>query len=205
MKICVTGSNGFIGSGLINRLQRTNQVDQYVDDVRDTEKFNSVPSMDILIHLACPSDRYGFKNRERLATSLVDGTINAINVAKKHNAILLYASTMGVYQLDVDTMYRVGKLAMEQYIQSVYTKYIILRIPRVYDMNRDKGLMKMLKMNQVPESDMNNMVEFTTLANFLDDMMLIIEDIEPNLNKVIDFKSTHTKTIKEIKEWLAEY
>ena len=142
MKVCVTGSNGFIGSGLINRLQRTNQVDQYVDDVRDAEKFNSVPPMDILIHLACPSDRYGFKNRERLATSLVDGTINAINVAKKHNAILLYASTMGVYQLDVDTMYRVGKLAMEQYIQSVYTKYIILRIPRVYDMNRDKGLMK---------------------------------------------------------------
>ena len=81
---------------------------------------------------------------------------------------------------------------MEEYIKNTYDNYIILRIPRVYDKKRNKGLMKKLKLNLVAEKDMGKKIEYTTLKNFIDQTLLVVNqrNIVYNYNN-LEYNSIH--------------
>ena len=85
---------------------------------------------------------------------------------------------------------------MEKYIKENYNNWVILRIPRVYDKSRKKGLMKKLRLNLVPEEDMNNKIEFLTLDKFINQTL----KVDNQRNIVYNYKDLYCKKIKSIKK-----
>ena len=117
---------------------------------------------------------------------------------------MIFASTLGVlHEHETTDTYITCKLAMENYIRSVYNKHMILRIPRVYSKCREDGLMNKLRNNKVPESHMNNRVEYMTLDEFVSTTINAIE-IQAN-GATYTYTPTQQQTLGEIKQWLDEY
>ncbi len=95
--------------------------------------------IDTIVHFASPSDTFEFKDKLKLSKSMIDLTIELIKLAQELDAKFIFASSMAAEYLDND--YGINKKAMEQYIESYLSDYLILRIPRVYGIDKDKGLM----------------------------------------------------------------
>lgn len=189
---------GYLSSSIASELSSTVNISYHPGDIRTLTSISD--QIDTIMHFAAPSDIYDFADKERVVTTIVEGTINMVNLAKTHHAKLVFASTMGVYERELSNAYTTSKLAMENYIKSVYNKYIILRIPRVYSKCRRKGLMRQIRENKIPPQDMNNVVEFITLQDFIDQTI-------PALNKIgttHEYNITNRRTIEDIKQWIEE-
>jgi len=198
-KILVTGGKGYLASNLLKNLSKNNDIILYDGDIRIYKQYKNI---DIILHFASPSDIYEFTNKEKTATTIVDGTINLLKVAKYNNAKFIFASTMGVYfNIENVDNYSTYKLAMENYIKSVYNNYIILRIPRVYSKCRKKGLMRQIRENVISEDDNNNIIEYITLSDFIEQTFKILDC----KNITHEYKITNSKSIKEIKRWIKKY
>lgn len=120
MNILVTGGCGFIGSNLCKRLVEEKHNVFCVDnlmtgslkniqslinlpnfkyeyyDVKTEYTFNFIP--DQIYHLACPASPIHYQN-DSLNTLLtcINGAINMLNLAEKHNCKILLTSTSEVY------------------------------------------------------------------------------------------------------------
>jgi nucleoside-diphosphate-sugar epimerase len=193
-KFLVTGEHGYLAHALITELG-INNVMSYGTDVREYRVFSD---LDTILHFASPSDHDEFKDKQKTASTIINGTINLLKVAKYNNAKFVFASTMGVYSPVIDDVYSTCKLAMENYIKSVYNKYVILRIPRVYSKCRKKGLMRQIRENTIPETDMNNVVEYITLQDFVNQTLPVLDQT----NMTHEYKITQKKSIREIKQWI---
>ena len=176
---------GFLASNLKNKIKGTNI--NYGDIL---ENKNIQYKIDNIFHFAGPSDDFDFANEEKTIKTIINGTINLLNLAKKKNAKFIFASTKGADK--PNNVYCHSKLLMEEYIKNNYDNYIILRIPRVYDKKRNKGLMKKLKLNLVAEKDMGKKIEYTTLKNFIDQTLLVVNqrNIVYNYNN-LEYNSIH--------------
>ena len=183
----VTGSRGFLCGHLCKHL--TNPLD-YGDVLRyyDIDHINSV------YHFAGPSDDYDFKNIEKTIDTIVNGTHNMLRVAKRNNGKFIFASTVGAES--PNNVYCYGKRLMEQYIVDNYDDYVILRIPRVYDRSRKKGLMKKLRLDHVSENDMSNIVDYITLNSFLEQTLSIIG----HKNIIYNYDNIQSNSIREIRD-----
>lgn len=193
-KIIITGAGGYLGSALHRCLELDNIIITFSGDVRYA-KPAEYDNIDMVIHMASPIDNADIK---KTASTIIEGTINMLNFAKQQNAVFVFASTMGVYGNNLNDVYANCKLAMENYIESVYNKYVVLRIPRVYSKCREKGLIRLLKNGSVPECDMNKIVEFLTLDEFVSQSAKAIH----NTNTVYEYKNTLKKSIYNIKKCL---
>ena len=147
-----------------------------------------------IYHFAGPSDDFDFKNSKKTVETITIGTINMLELAKKNKAKFIFASTKGVE--NPNNIYCYSKLLMEKYIQDNYDDWVILRIPRVYDKSRKKGLMKKLRLNLVPEKDMNNKIDFLTLNAFIDQTLKVVND----RNIIYNYNNLDYKTISDIKK-----
>jgi nucleoside-diphosphate-sugar epimerase len=172
MNILITGARGYLGSSIIEGLSG-HDIIEFSGDVRYVKTFEKI---DMVYHFAGPSDRCDFKDKYKTTTTIIDGTINMVRLTKEHDATLVFASTMGVHTYDINDMYCSCKRAMEHYIQSNLKKYYILRIPRVYSKCRQKGLMKQLRNDTVPDRDMNKSVQFLPLDLFVNQTNMIINN-----------------------------
>lgn len=147
-----------------------------------------------IYHFAGPSDDFDFKNSKKTVETITIGTINMLELAKKNKAKFIFASTKGVE--NPNNIYCYSKLLMEKYIQDNYDNWVILRIPRVYDRTRNKGLMKKLRLDLVPQKDMTNQIEFLTLFDFIEQTLEVVNE----RNIVYNYKDLHCDTIANIKK-----
>ena len=199
--VLTTGSNGYLCGNLCNHLDYN--FIHYTDDIRHID-VNKIQQHDELYHFACPSDKYDFINNKKLTTSIIDGTLNMINASKKFGSKIVFASSIAIERDPVKypgrewTVYGDLKLAMEHYIKSNCDNYIILRIPRVYSPCRNKGLMKQIKNNVIPEKDYNKEIQYITLQDFIDQTVPVLNEN----NLVFDYDITCKKTIGEISDWV---
>ena len=196
--ILVTGERGYLASGLINRLEEYNTIIPYGFDVREYYVYHEVNPPTMILHFGSPSDVLEFQDSDKTSSTIIQGTINMIRLCRKSNTKIVFASTMGVYDSSMDNVYTTSKLAMENYIKSVYNNYIILRIPRVYSKCREKGLMRQIRDNTISVEDMDKEIEYITLQDFVDQTLPIL--IQTNITH--EYKITHKKSIREIKQWI---
>ena len=125
---------GFLASNIKKRIKGVNY------DYGDVLLYKEYNHINKIFHFAGPSDDFDFNNSKKVVDVIVNGTINMLQLAKQTNAKFIFASTKGVET--PNNVYCYSKLLMEKYIQDNYNNWIILRIPRVYDKTRKKGVMK---------------------------------------------------------------
>ena len=195
MNTLVTGHSGYLCGSLMKHIP--GNIIKYTGDVRSYKQYSDI---DTVIHFAGPSDTFDFSDRKKTVTTIVDGTINLLKIAKLNSAKFVFASTMGVYHTATDDLYGSCKLAMEQYIKNTHNDYIILRIPRVYSKCRSKGLMKKIRRNMIPLHDHNKIIEYITLQEFIDQTKNILY----KQNIIHEYNITNSKTIGELIEWVKE-
>ena len=181
------GEKGFLAGSLKKQMEGINC------DYGDVLIYRYI-NVDKIFHFASPSDDFDFNDSKKVVDVIVNGTINMVQLAKQSNAKLIFASTKGVE--NPDNIYCYSKLLMEKYIQDNYDDWVILRIPRVYDKSRKKGLMKKLRLNLVPEKDMNNKIDFLTLNAFIEQTSKVVND----RNIIYNYNNLDCKTISDIKK-----
>lgn len=186
----VTGSRGFLCGHLCRHL------DDPIDygNVLNYYKISHITSV---YHFAGPSDDYDFADSEKTLDTIINGTHNMLRVAQDNNAKFIFASTAGVET--PNNLYCCAKLCIEKYIVDNYDNYVILRIPRVYDRSRKKGLMKKLRQGEVSEYDMDNVVEYITLDSFLTQTLSTLE----HKNIIYSYNDIQYDVIKNIRDKFA--
>lgn len=193
-RILITGNRGFLGTHLVKKLTKDNTIITFGGDVRQSRIYSG---LDTVIHFASPSQDIEFADKPKTATTIIDGTLNLLRIAKQNKAKFVFASTVGVYYAKpgLSKLYESSKLAMDNYIQSVYNNYVILRIPRVYGRDRPKGLMKKLREGLVPKEDMQNKLNFITLEQFIEQTLPILS----KTNIVYEYTELYEETIEQIR------
>ena len=192
--ILITGGEGYLGKALIAELGRRNNIIHYIGDIRKQNR-TKYKDIDYLIHFASPIDD---TDPERTSSTIIEGTVNMMKLAKRLDCRFIFASTMGVHTTDIDDIYCTSKLAMENYIKSVYNNYLILRIPRVYSKCRKNGLMKLLRSHEVSSKDLDKKIEFMTLDKFVTDTKFALS--VSATAAVFNYTGLETKTIRKIEE-----
>jgi len=187
VNIFTGAERGFLGSNLKKHITGNNV------DYGDILNYKIIYCSN-LFHFASPSDDFDFKDQENTIKTIINGTINMLRIAKENNAKFIFASTGGVDS--PNNVYCCSKLLMEKYIQENYDNWVILRIPRVYDKTRKKGLMKKIRLNLIPEEDMGKKIEFLTLNEFIKQTLEVVNE----RNIVYNYKNLHCDTIANIKK-----
>lgn len=205
-QIILTGfENGYLGGALEGHIfsrERGKSIYHYGNILKAHENSEYFNDIDTVYHFAGPSDTFDFLDQKRTASTIIEGTTRLLKLAMRNNARFIFTSTMGVYNAEMNDIYCTCKLAMENYIRSVYNNYIILRVPRVYSKCRQKGLMRKIRDNLIPEKDMKNQVEFITLEDFVDQTLSVLDDVyyHRQVELVHEYTITQKKTIQEIKD-----
>ncbi len=165
MNILITGAKGNIGTYLCNVLSKSHTIfalDKTQLNIVDkiaTEKILNDLKPDIVIHTASITNKYICEYNETLAYSVnTIGTLNIANCCNALNIPILYLSSTDVYgdikstpytEIDECTpinAYSTSKLGAEELIQTICSKYFILRTSNVFGGN-DCFVRKLLKGN----------------------------------------------------------
>jgi nucleoside-diphosphate-sugar epimerase len=183
----VTGSRGFLCGHLCKRLTDCLDYGNVLD-------YYNVNHIGAVYHFAGPSDDYDFLDAEQTINTIVNGTLNMIKVAQENNAKFIFASSAGAE--NPNNVYTHAKKCMECYIQANCDNYVILRIPRVYDKSRKKGLMKKLRCNDVPTQHINRTVQYITLSSFMEQTLVA----STLTNVIYNYTNLKSNSIKELRD-----
>lgn len=174
LKILITGSTGFIGKHLINYLNLNNNynlitISSNDGDICDIETWNKLPKVDVIVHLAASTYiPHSWDNPNLFINNNFNGTINALNFAKKHNSKFIFLSTYlygnplklpinETSNIDANNPYSFSKLIAENACQ-FYAKYFnlhitILRPFNIYGPGQNKNFLIPTLINQLNNSD----------------------------------------------------
>lgn len=117
-------------------------------------------------HFGCPIDSSCPRNRALLDQHL-DDTLKIVKECRKKGLKLVYASSCEVVCPTGDTHYRTTKILAEAMMDP--NKDLIWRIPRVYSIDRARGLIPQLKMGNMPRPD--NVISWVHLDDFIEDFV----------------------------------
>jgi len=103
--ILVTGSSGFVGEILIQKLKNLKfdvigldwKPSKHTKIIQDVSKpFEVDEKIDTIIHLVAKTEQDRSSKQEYFSTN-VKGTENVLQIAKKHNSYFIYISTAAIY------------------------------------------------------------------------------------------------------------
>jgi UDP-glucuronate 4-epimerase len=174
MKIMLTGHKGFIGSALLKRLRKNNQVIGFDlvdgDDLLDVE-FNE--EFDLIIHLAGKSGvRESLKDPASYWNNNVEVSRRLFN--RYPDTRILYASSSSAYEPDLNP-YAASKYIMEELAER-YPDTLGMRFHTVYSDNCPRDNMFFNKL-------LNNALEYTT-THYRD--FIHLEDVLDAIELLID-------------------
>jgi dTDP-4-dehydrorhamnose reductase len=154
MNILITGAKGNIGTYLCSALSESHFIyglgknELNIMDIVATEKTLNALKIDAVIHTAAVTNKYTCEYNETLAYEV--NTVGTLNIAKYCNSLnipLVYLSTTEVYgdikelpynEVDKCTplnVYSKSKLRGEELIQTICTKYFIIRTSSIFGGN----------------------------------------------------------------------
>lgn len=171
MNILVTGRNSFLFQALLSNNMFGN------DNLYEYEYGVDYTNIDRIYHFGSPSNQDDFEDKSTSAVSMIDYTVKIVEQALANKASIVFASSCGVediVNISTDNIsnqdrYHIFKLTNEEYIKSFdpIVKSCILRIPRVYDLDRKVGLVGKLLKNEVTDKDMKKYIKFITVDDFI--------------------------------------
>jgi len=165
MRIVVTGSRGFVGKHLVNRLKSKADILEFdiqlspemdITSKECVSKFLSETEPDIVVHLAANANTVKAKEDPYFDFKInAKGTLNALEYVAKKNIPLIFASSAYVYgeptylpiteehPKNPNHPYGISKLVAEKYVEA-YCKlfglnYIILRFFNIYGPHQNLG------------------------------------------------------------------
>ena len=192
--IGINGHRGFIGKALIKLLKEKNI--PYIELPRVLTE-NDLKGITKILFLSSPSDNNDFKNRYNTSISMMDDYIKNVNMLRNTNIFCIFGSSLAVEDTNkYSNDYTIFKIAIERYIASQLEFWGILRIPRVYGKNREKGLMQTLKYNYI---DDGSTIEFIDIEDFTANLLFVIENI--NNHNIINFETNKKMNLREIKNY----
>lgn len=192
--IGINGHRGFIGKALIKLLKEKNI--PYIELPRVLTE-NDLKGITKILFLSSPSDNNDFKNRYNTSISMMGDYIKNVNMLRNTNIFCIFGSSLAVEDTNkYSNDYTIFKIAIERYIASQLEFWGILRIPRVYGKNREKGLMQTLKYNYI---DDGSTIEFIDIEDFTPNLLFAIENI--NNHNIINFETNNKMNLREIKNY----
>lgn len=154
MNILITGAKGNIGTYLCSALSETHVIygldknELNIMDKLTTEKTLNELKIDAVIHTAALTNKYTCEYNETLAYGInTIGTLNIAQYCNSFNIPLVYLSTTEVYgdtkslpYIESDkcmplNVYSKSKLRGEELIQTICTKYFIIRSSNIFGGN----------------------------------------------------------------------
>jgi len=154
MNILITGAKGNIGTYLYRTLSKSHVIygldknELNIMDIVATEKTLNELKIDAVIHTAAVTNKYTCEYNETLAYGV--NTIGTLNIAKYCNSLDIplvylsttevYGDTKGLHYSEVDkcvplNVYSQSKLRGEELIQTICTKYFIIRTSSIFGGN----------------------------------------------------------------------
>ena len=191
MNKLITGSLGFLAS----HLQKHLNAYSYNSKVQEINLDYNLIGISEIWHFASPSEDIEFSDDANTYNSIVIGTANIISWCKQNNIKLIYASSMAadLPEEEICNYGRYKKIA-ENMIQNSDIDYCILKIPRVYGADRKKGLMKKIHLNSIPTEDMNCIIQYLDINDFIE------QTLNNTDTKIYYYNNLKCNTIQEIKE-----
>ena len=140
MNILVTGGLGFVGSNLVDRLVElghdvyvidnlssesssknymNDEVVYYIDDIRDIEHITTLPNLDVVYHLAgLARIQPSFSDPLEYIDVNITGTAKICELARNHDAKLIYSSSSSINNGKFKTPYTFSKWAGEEVLET---------------------------------------------------------------------------------------
>jgi len=134
MQVLVTGSNGFVGKNLLERLSHVDDLQVETFTKEDTKEMlvDKVAKADFVFHLAGvnrPEDPKAFyEGNADLTSALVD----ALNVSGKKIPVLMTSSTQVARDNDYGKSKRAGEEALKAYAKETDAAVYLYRLPNVF-------------------------------------------------------------------------
>ena len=209
-RILITGINGYIAKIFDNVLLNTEHV-VTTTSLRGAELeqliWNTNP--DILIHCGMPSSNELYTD-EQLRLGISSQAERLANICRNKRIYLIFTSSHVVDEdnLIIDNVYKQCHIEAIREISKIGSsgalKYTIIKFPRVYSSEREKGLIDSLRRRNVPESDMNKWLSYNDkedvedwLGDFFESFRLDNMIFNHCIQKI---PNTCCNTIEEIKE-----
>lgn len=206
MKILLTGHRGYIGSNLLNRLQRNNSVVGIdLKDGWDRDRYNNTQDLqtckfneefDLIIHLA---------GKSGVRESLQDPEgywMNNVEVSRRlferyQHTRIIYASSSSAYEPDLNP-YAASKYIIEELAERYNAGNMLgLRLHTVYSDNCPRENMFFNKLrNGTLEYVTKHRRDFVHLEDVLDAIEILIS--APHVNGVIDIGTGNPVKIQDL-------
>ena len=190
LRVLTTGSSGFL---------LRNTLPDYDWEIIPYEYGTNYNNIDLIVHFGGPSDALDFQNKIGMAISMINVTLKLVTESLHNDCKMIYASSLGAVFLENE--YDIYKRSMEQYIETMVSDHLILRIPRVYGSDRDKGLMRQIRECKIKDEDWGKPIQYIEIEDF---KVWFSEILNKNGIKCYN-KMMWNRTIKQIKELYCEF
>lgn len=192
-KILLTGSKGYLGGHVLEEFDKYDIYEFKGDTtiLENWEKYHHI-NFKYIMHFGSAAGNEGDDN-----DNIIPSIDNAIMFANANKSILVEASTEAI--LKDETPYAKIKKMSHVKVMNQCDRYVSLILPRVYSKDRNKGLIKKIKNNLVPEDDMMKRVCYITIKSFIYQLKQILV-MNMNPKSIHRFNNIQCKNIEQIKK-----
>lgn len=142
--VIVTGSDGFIGKELVNKLKYDqNNVVYEVDrkrglEVKYVEFLFAMKEIDCVYHLAAQTSVFNEDNQQIVSDNIAD-FVKIVDLCSKYGTKLVYVSSSTANDSNTTSLYGLSKKFDEEYARLYYPDAVGIRLHNVYGKNPREG------------------------------------------------------------------